>query len=492
MTADVTDGGGSADFLLKIYVPGQAGPPQQLDYSSGTGWTNRGDPTGGVLAQAPAIMTYNGNFYVFVLGQDQNIWQTYWDASVGVWEPWSQVSGPQPSGSYPFTSAPSATVFSGSPVVFVRGSNNHIWQNSWSPGSGWTGWADISTPYSSVSAPAVMVYTGNNDRNELQLWWLDSAGNNMMQMIYNRYGGPANAWTGPWVGACCYESAPAVAQYNNTFQLWAVGQDARLYQRVWSPGTGWGPYATITNDLVGSAASLTQYGAQFQVFYVMGDYQNTWETKQLVYDPNAGGWQAAADVADLQSAPAIAQYGPYLQVWDRDTSDPIHRTQPNTNDCPHGGNYGDTACIGGGGATYLGASAYWDNKSLSFKAPAVNGDHINNHLWFYTSNGQSFIEMGLDYGGCIVVPGISCYNWPSTCQPCSELMWDDHDPSDNQYDHYISSPPQDGSVNQYQIQRDSSNPQYWDIYYDGGLPRDVEGHGKLDRVRSPGWPGSFK
>lgn len=158
-------------------------------------------------------------------------------------------------------------------------------------------------------------------------------------------------------------------------------------------------------------------------------------------------------------------------------NDPSHSTKSGTKDCPNGanqgGNYADSACIGDGSTTYLGASAYWDNVNLSFKPPAVNGDHINNHLWFYTATDYStLVEMGLDYGGCITVGGqpygnTSCFNWPSTCQPCYEVMWDDHDRYLNEYDHYISGPPQNASVHEYDIQQNGSNSQYWDIYYDG-------------------------
>jgi hypothetical protein len=292
----------------------------------------------------------------------------------------------------------------------------------------------------------------------------------MMQMIYNRYGGPANAWTGPWVGACCYESAPAVAQWYGTFQLWAVGNDSKLYQHDWVPGTGWVHLAPITNDIVGSAASITQYGSQFQVFYVMGDYTDTWETKQLVYDPNAGGWQPAAEFADLTSAPAVTDYGGFLQVWSRDPMyfNPSHRTQSGTIDCPNGGNYVDSACIGDGSTTFIGVDASWERNYLHHSSQFTD-DHINNHLWLYTrSNLSTFVETGLAYYGCPQnMPGINCVNWPSSCQPCYGHIWAEQATDGSQDIHFIESPPIDGSRHDYSITQDAYNTSNWDVYFDG-------------------------
>lgn len=306
--ADITDGGGSSDFLLKTFVSGQSGPPDSL-YCAG-GWVNAG-AVGGTATQAPAVVTYGQQFWVVVVGTDQQIWKNIWQPTSG-WTGWSRL--PYYSGSGGFTSAPAIAVYNNDVDVFVRGSNYDIWQSTWVPGTGWSGWTDITFPNQSASAPAVTPYTGNNDRNELQLWWLDASSSNMMQYVYNQYGGKPNAWSGPAKALCCYESAPAVTQFGSQLQVWGVGNDSLLYQTYSAPGTGWSGYATITNDVVGSAPSVTPYGSLFEVFYVMGDYTNTIETKQLVWDPNNGGWQAAVDFVDEQSAPAVTQFGNQLQV----------------------------------------------------------------------------------------------------------------------------------------------------------------------------------
>ena len=149
--------------------------------------------------------------------------------------------------------------------------------------------------------------------------WLEKKTHEYIEMRL-RSGG---RWGRKSVQGCCYLSAPGVAQYMSTLQVWGVGMDKRMYQREWHPGRGWSAPKRRIRDVIGSAPAVLPYIAsgvpQLDVFYIMGDYPGTWESKQLIFDP-ASGWQAPVDWVFVSSAPALARYGTELQVWASEAS----------------------------------------------------------------------------------------------------------------------------------------------------------------------------
>ena len=316
--ATVTVGGGSADFMLKTYVAGQVGAAQQVSYDPSSGWSSRQIPAN--MTQTPALVTYNSQLWVIALSTDQQLYATYLvDPTNNVWSSWAAL----PALANGVTSAPTAITYTNGPGgssainVFVRGGDNGIWQIVYGGGA-WGAWSSPAPGATLGSAPAVVNYTGTGDTSRVDIMWLDSASQNYMHLIYSSSGG----WSAPSADGCCYTSAPAVAQYQSTFQEWGVGTDGKLYQRVYSPSGGWSGYTSWSNDVAGSAPAVTQYGSQFQVFYVMGGAMGrpgTWQGRQLVYDPNAGGWLAPAYWHTfITSAPAALQSGTQLQLGLRD------------------------------------------------------------------------------------------------------------------------------------------------------------------------------
>lgn len=320
-TKTVTDGGGSSDFLLETATTGQTGAPSAWTYSGA--WTGYPHPLGGVTQQTPAVVTWNGQFHAVVLGTDGKMYTAWYSPTTSAWTGWQGFPLSTPTGSAPFSSAPAAVVYDGQLEIFVRGNNGNIWQAFYNSGSGWHGWSALAGT-SSSSAPAATPYTGNGNVDQLHLFYVSAnSGKDLMEMVFNQSGGPSNSWTSPFVAYGTkgpWASAPAVAQYSNTLQIWVVSAtDKHLYQYYYSPSVGaWAGPRLVSNDLVGSAPAVTQFGAQFQVFYVMGDTTGTWQTKQVVYDPNNGGWSGPTAWGTMSSAPAIAPYGTTLEVWYRD------------------------------------------------------------------------------------------------------------------------------------------------------------------------------
>jgi hypothetical protein len=101
----------------------------------GSSWTAL---PSGFTCDSPAATILNGNLHIVVRSTDGlNIWHSYVELGTGVFSGWTLVGG--------FTeSAPTlATCTSRSEVILVvRGLDNAIYRNSWSP-SGWAGWSAL-------------------------------------------------------------------------------------------------------------------------------------------------------------------------------------------------------------------------------------------------------------------------------------------------------------------------------------------------------------
>lgn len=126
--------------------------------------------------------------------------------------------------------------------------------------------------------------------------------------------------------------------------------------------------------------------------------------------------------------------------------------------CAHGFHPSATACVNGrNGERYYGGFDDFRNVALTATgASSTNGIHINQEMWFYTHADESqWVETGLRQG----------YWLPCACVRYTRF-WADFDAAGNEYRHTISYPAADGSDHQYEVLRNSSNHNYWDVYID--------------------------
>jgi hypothetical protein len=86
-----------------------------------------------------AITVDGGRPYVFVKGNDGNLWVNWWSGKA-----WGWSNQGTPSGVSLASSMGAITVDGGRPYVFVKGSDGNLWVNWWS-GSAWN-WANQNTP----------------------------------------------------------------------------------------------------------------------------------------------------------------------------------------------------------------------------------------------------------------------------------------------------------------------------------------------------------
>jgi hypothetical protein len=126
--------------------------------------------------------------------------------------------------------------------------------------------------------------------------------------------------------------------------------------------------------------------------------------------------------------------------------------------CAHGGNKSGTGCVNGrDGERYIGGFDDFRNISLTAAgASSGNPIHINQEMWFYThSNESQFVEVGLRKG----------YWIPCSCVDYVRF-WADFDSSGVEHRHTIGRPSADGSEHTYEVLRNASNLQNWNVYLD--------------------------
>jgi hypothetical protein len=104
----------------------------------------------------PAAVEFNGDLYLFVTGQQNDVFMNVFQAGAGMWSGWSIVSG----GGLDTRSAtrPAATVFNNRLYVFAIGVNDWVNYNVLS-GTGWSGWLPTPIIGGTVGLAATTAWT---------------------------------------------------------------------------------------------------------------------------------------------------------------------------------------------------------------------------------------------------------------------------------------------------------------------------------------------
>ncbi|HYC19353.1 MAG TPA: lectin like domain-containing protein [Candidatus Bathyarchaeia archaeon] len=122
-----------ADGYMDVFARGTDGALWwKTTTNNGTSWSNW-NKAGGQLASgtgAAADARGPNSLDAFVQGTDQALWYSHWDGTK--WSAWKSLGGT-------LTSSPAATSRSSSTIdVFVFGSSNGLWRNTYT--GGWSGW----------------------------------------------------------------------------------------------------------------------------------------------------------------------------------------------------------------------------------------------------------------------------------------------------------------------------------------------------------------
>lgn len=199
---------------------------------------------GGGVTHSPGIASMTpGRLDIFVRGSDQAIWQMAWE---GKWLSWISHQGGLLEG-------PSVTSRAANRLdVFARGNNNMVFQRSWD-GAKWSGWVSLGGGL--TAAPVTL--TPRPGRWDIFGLAPDKA-------IWHRYF--ENGWSG-WVslGGGLLD-APAAVWRDGRYDLFARGVDACPYQKTWQNGQ-WGPWVMLGDGpLTGPLTAVSGAAGCLDVF----------------------------------------------------------------------------------------------------------------------------------------------------------------------------------------------------------------------------------
>jgi GH25 family lysozyme M1 (1,4-beta-N-acetylmuramidase) len=217
---DVDVFNGSSSGLTSQYV---------AKTTASTGW-HTWSSLGGILTSAPSACSYGANLIdVYVRGTDNQIWQRSWNGTA-----WTSVW-------IEHTLLPSGITAAGAPAasannqvnnredLYVVGSDGNLWHDWWAPGSGWRGWQNLGNPgVNLVGAPAATTWAAG--RYDVVAVGTDGA---TYHIYYNSAG-----WA-PW------QNLGGLTQYDPTACSWGpnrldiyVNGSGLIYHKYWA-GSGW-------------------------------------------------------------------------------------------------------------------------------------------------------------------------------------------------------------------------------------------------------------
>jgi YVTN family beta-propeller protein len=269
-----------AQGRLDLFARGADNAIWQAFFNAGrwSGWVSQG----GTVVSDPAAVSWGPNRVdVFGVGSDGRLWQRFWDGRA--WIGWMSPFGAPPPGIAPGSGPAVASWAPGRLDVFVRGTDNAIWQVVWSGGR-WSGW--VSQGGTVVSDPAAVSWGPNrvdvfgvgSDGRLWQRVWDGRAWSNWVRPFalppagIAPGSGPAassrapgqldvlvrgadngiwqifwNAGWSSWIsqGRIIVSNPAAVSQSVNQIDLFGTGSDGRIYQKAWN-GRAWSAWVSTT------------------------------------------------------------------------------------------------------------------------------------------------------------------------------------------------------------------------------------------------------
>ena len=216
--------GGGDMWVFARAANGETLERHRTDAGAWTDWSS----LGGTATSGPAAVGYGSSILVFARGADGAIYQNTYAG--GSWSGWTSLGGYA-------TSAPAAAVRRGPEGyvdIAVRGGDDAIWFQTFVPGTGWSGWSSrggilTSAPaLNSQSAGIVNIWARGVDSAVKQMAWTGSAWTDWMNLEGVTYGAPA-----------------AVSRAENVVNVYARGAGNATYARSWSAAGGWGGWTLL-------------------------------------------------------------------------------------------------------------------------------------------------------------------------------------------------------------------------------------------------------
>lgn len=261
-------------------------------------WVWLGAPPGNVVG-APAVVSRNaGACNVYVRGSDNALWQRAWHN--GRWHDW----GRHNDGGVLASSPAAGTMGQDHEHVFVRGTDGNVYQKFWTGSAGWSGWFNLGAPAGGFNGgPAVI--SRNNDVCNVYVRGNDNA---LWQKAWHN-----NRWH-PWGrhnDGAVLSSDPTLGTMNGNHEhVFVRGTDGNVWQKFWTASGGWSGWFNLGRPgpgFLGGPTTISRNGTVCNV-YVRGTDGALWQ--RAFWNNQWGGWGRHNDGGFLTERPALDSMGP--------------------------------------------------------------------------------------------------------------------------------------------------------------------------------------
>lgn len=223
-----------------------------------------GLPGGAPVASEPAATLFGDQIFIVVRGIDGRIYQERFTPSTGVVSNWTEIPGDGRTVSGPAVVAYGDPLTGGGFDYFVTGANNRVWVNRYSSfftlsGSeeSWSGWSEIPGGIQANGGPTAVIFEG---QTHVFVRGYDDH-------VYENVDS-ASGWRG-WVevqgnGRMLDKPGAVVYGIDRQLHLFARGYDNRVYQQtkdqfgMWN--SGWNPVPGGGHTMAAPAAATTRTG----------------------------------------------------------------------------------------------------------------------------------------------------------------------------------------------------------------------------------------
>ena len=271
----------SAGFGINRFVtPAEAGgqvfvPSRTVIRSFNMNFSSGGAPLdlGGFLTSGPGASSWGPTRAdVFVRGTDNGLWQISWDGTS--WGGWAQLGG------Y-ITSDPGPVSWgSGRIDVFAQGADRQLWHKYWDVSvNRWSGWEALGGIL--TSGPTVSSW--GSGRLDVFVRGTDNG-------LWHKYWDISNGrWSG-WeaLGGILTSDPAAISWGPDRVDVFVRGTDNGLWQRSWDP-SGWKAWTSLGGALVTAPTASSCAAGSIDVF-LLGTDSGLW--KRTFTGGTWGPWQA--------------------------------------------------------------------------------------------------------------------------------------------------------------------------------------------------------
>jgi hypothetical protein len=234
--------------------------------------------------QLAAVSRAPGNLDLFVIGNDNHVWTTYWNESTG----WNQDWFPLPGQAVFDRENQQLAAVSRAPGnldLFVIGNDNHVWTTYWNESTGWNqDWFPL---------PGQAVF----DRENQQLAAVSRAPGNLDLFVigndnhvWTTYWNESTGWNQDWFplpGQAVFDrenqQLAAVSRAPGNLDLFVIGNDNHVWTTYWNESTGWNqdwfplPGQAVFDRENQQLAAVSRAPGNLDLF-VIGNDNHVWTT----------------------------------------------------------------------------------------------------------------------------------------------------------------------------------------------------------------------